>query len=253
MSDRSQLERALVEASERIEWPTPDPHLPQRVAATVADRPIVRRRRLHPALITVVVIAAITATLVFSPAAREAVADVLRAAGIQIWFSEDPAPEVGAGLDLGTPVEVERAAEEADFTLRVPGIDPPGTPDAVYVDAGGAVTMAWSGADALPAAGDTGVALLLTQSTTGPDFAYKVLGPMADIQNRIVAEVPAIWIEGAPHTITLLDSEQEPVEMSTRLAANVLLWEAEGVGHRLETNAGFVTARAIAESLVPVP
>lgn len=251
MTDRARLEQALAELSASIEWPDTDPSLPERVLAAVAAPR--RRSRLRPVVAVAVVAAAVTAALVFSPAAREAAADLLRAAGIRIEFETDSAPKTGAGLELGEPTTLDAAAEEASFAVRRPGIDPPGLPDAVYADDRGAVTMAWQGGDELPAAGDSGVALLLTQSPSGPDLAYKVLGPDADVANRIVAGRPAIWIEGAAHTITMLDRDFTPIEVSTRLAANVLLWEDGGVGYRLETTADFATAKAVAESLTPVP
>jgi hypothetical protein len=46
-----------------------------------------------------------------------------------------------------------------------------------------------------------------------------------------------------------LDSDDQPVEETTRLAANALLWEANGVNHRLETTGDLESALAIVETL----
>jgi hypothetical protein len=62
-----------------------------------------------------------------------------------------------------------------------------------------------------------------------------------------------LWIEGAIHTFTLLDQAGNPIEETTRLAANVLLWEMNGVNHRLETTGDLQSSLAIVETLEPLP
>lgn len=57
----------------------------------------------------------------------------------------------------------------------------------------------------------------------------------------------------AAHTFTLLGAEGNPVEERTRLAANVLLWEANGLNHRLETTGDLQSSLAIVETLEPIP
>lgn len=51
------------------------------------------------------------------------------------------------------------------------------------------------------------------------------------VQRFTVEGQPGLWIEGPAHTFTLFDAEGNPIEETTRLAANVLLWEANGVNH----------------------
>lgn len=58
-----------------------------------------------------------------------------------------------------------------------------------------------------------------------------------------------LWIEGAPHSFVVLDADGVGVEESARLAANVLLWESNGVNHRLETSGDLQSALAIIETL----
>ena len=63
---------------------------------------------------------------------------------------------------------------------------------------------------------------------------------------------PALWIEGAPHTLTLLDRSGSESATATRLAANVLLWESDSVAYRLETTADLATALRFVAVLQPV-
>ena len=62
----------------------------------------------------------------------------------------------------------------------------------------------------------------------------------------------AFWIDGAAHTFMYLDADGQPQSEEYRLAGNVLLWEANGVTYRLESELTRETAIAIAESLLPV-
>ena len=84
-------------------------------------------------------------------------------------------------------------------------------------------------------------------------MAEKSLGPDAELSSLEVEGQPAFWIEGAPHTLTMLDPEGIPIEETTRLAANVLLWDANGVSHRLETTSDLESALAIVDMLAPLP
>lgn len=43
-----------------------------------------------------------------------------------------------------------------------------------------------------------------------------------------------------------------PIEETTRLAANVLLWEANGVNHRLETTGNLQSSLTLVETLEPL-
>jgi hypothetical protein len=256
MTDRSQIESALSEAAESVDWPDPSSHLPTRVTARIeADQ----GRQWHPVwrrlTIALSIVAIFVGVLVFSPLARQAVADLFGAAGIRVDFTSDPPPAVGADLDLGEEVDLGDVAQEVGFVLWQPEGEDPGTPVSVYLGRDGQVNMVWKDNETLPAARDTGVALLLTQSKAGDGFtlAYKGISPDTQVQTVVVKGVPALWIDGASHTMTLLDAEGNPLTVSTRLAANVLLWEANGVNHRLETTGDLSTVLAIVNSLAPVP
>ncbi len=255
MTDISHLESVLASLAKDIDWPDPSPHFARRVAARIESGPTRERqsgrRRLAVAL---AVVAVFVGVMVFSPAARQAVADLLGAAGIRIMLTSEPIPVVGGELELGQPIELGDIANEADFVVRAPSGVQPGRPGGVYLSENGQVTMVWAGDETLPAAGDSGIGLLLTQSRAGvgPELAFKGVGPNAEISQTIVEGASALWIEGAPHTLTLLDREGNPIEETTRLAANVLLWEVNGVNHRLETTGDLASALAIVEALQPI-
>lgn len=255
MTEQSRLEERLLSVAEAIDWPMPSPHLASRVTARIQSESVTAKVRGLPRLaVAVAAVLVLAGVLVFSPTARQAVADLFGAAGVRIGFISEPAPAVGMGLNLGEPTTLDDAAGEVDFGVRAPTGPEPGPPDGVYMR-DGQLTMVWAGTPTLPAAGDTDVALLFTQSraVAGVDIATKTMSPDAQVQELTMEGAPALWIEGAPHTFTLLDEEGNPVVETTRLAANVLLWEIRGVNHRLETTGDLASALALAESLERVP
>jgi len=257
MTKKTQLESTLTSLGESIDWPTPSPHLPTRVIARIeAEQPTAAGRTVwrRPAIAAIAVVV-VTLVFVVSPSARQAVADLLGVADIRIGVTSEEAPVNGAELELGELVQLDEVEEGVGFGLRVPGGQDPGMPDAVYTGDGGEVTMVWVGTPSLPVAGDTGIGLLLTQYVGNGDqeVAEKSVGPETGVQKLNVEGQPALWIEGAAHTFTLLDAEGNPIQETTRLAANVLLWEADGVSHRLETTGDLQSALTIVDALEPVP
>lgn len=244
MSDR--LERTLAELADQIVWPEPSSQLATRVSARLEPRRSRWRWRVAATLGAMAVLAGV---LALSPSTRRAVADLLAMAGIEIRMTQQ-IPAAGAGLDLGGVVTLDEAGGRAGFEVRVPSV--PGPPDGVYLD-GDRVHMVWGGTEVLPAAGDTGVGLLLTQyrPIDGSPAASKAIGAGSRVSGTDIDGTAAIWIEGAPHTLTLLDEHGEPRTETTRLAANVLLWEFDGVAFRLETTGGLDAALTVAGSTLP--
>jgi hypothetical protein len=59
-----------------------------------------------------------------------------------------------------------------------------------------------------------------------------------------------LWSEG-PHVITTVDESGRRIE-ETRLAGNVLMWESDGVTHRIETAVGLEETLRMAESVEPI-
>lgn len=257
MTKESHLESLLTSLGDAIDWPTPPPHLSNRVMARITSerRSTGGREDWRRPAIAAVTVLVVTLVFVFSPSARQAVADLLSAAGIRISVTSEETPTTGAELDLGEFVPLDQVVDRVDFQLRIPGGADPGMPDAVYLSHTAQLTMVWDGSPRLPAADDTGIGLLLTQYTGngGQDVAEKSVRPGTGVQILTVEGQPGLWIEGAAHTFTLLDTEGNPIEETTRLAANVLLWEANGVSHRLETTGDLESSLAIVQALEPLP
>ena len=247
------IEQALLELAHHIDWPeqlAPTPDLRRRLEA----RPVAQRRRSWiPA--TAIVLLLVVSLLLVSPRARQAVADLLGVAGIDITFDPDPAEVAGREMDLGEPVTLEEAAEAVDFELSVP--EDLGPPDAVFLSdrpSSGRVSMVWEGDETLPASGDTGIGLIYSQFALelAEDANFvKSVTPDTSVRAVEVGGAIGLWIDGAPHVISYEDAAGNRVEEETRLAGNVLMWESDGVTHRIETTAGLQTTLRLAGSLQP--
>ncbi|MGH8947261.1 MAG: hypothetical protein ACRDXF_00260 [Acidimicrobiia bacterium] len=247
------IELALLELAHHIDWPeqsAPRPDLHLRLAA----RPVTRiRYRWIP--VTVLLLVLVASLLLFSPRARQAVADLLGVAGIEIGFDPDPVDMVGGELDLGEPVTVEEAAEAVDFELSAPGRL--GSPDAVFLSdrpSSGRVSMVWEVSETLPASGDSGIGLIYSQfemDLGASEGFIKSVSPDSSVRGVEIEGMLGLWIEGAPHVISYEDADGNRVEEETRLAGNVLMWESEGVTHRIETTLGLHAALSLARSLQP--
>jgi len=251
----SRVEVLLTELAGHIEWPEHADQMPavhRRLTSGTTRRP---RRRWIP--VTAVVLVLVAALLVLSPSARQAVADLLGVAGIDVRFDPEPAPTAGAELDLGEPVTLEEAQEAVDFELLVP--EDLGPPDGVFLSdrpSSGRVSMVWEGEASLPAAGDSGIGLVYSQFALeladDADFV-KSVRPDTSVRAVEVNGNLGLWIEGAPHLISYEDAAGNRAEEEMRLAGNVLMWEHDGVTHRIETTVGLQATLALAGSLTAVP
>jgi hypothetical protein len=248
MSDPGRsVESLLADLADHIEWPesaAPLLELTPRLAKPRLETS--RPRRWVPATAALVVLVALL--LVLSPQAREAVADLLGVAGIEIEFRPELEEPVGAGLGLGRQVSLEEAVASVDFPISIP--DQLGEPEAVYLFQG-RINMVWRGGETLPAAGDSDVGLLYSQFRFDGvgDRLVKSLGPESVVIPTEVAGRSGFWIEGATHVISIEDASGRRVEETLRLAGNVLMWETDEVTHRLETMLGLDEALGIAESV----
>lgn len=248
------IEQALLDLAHQINWPEPpDQALDLRRRLEASPR---RRPGLRWVPVTAIILVLVASLLLFSPTAREAVADLLGVAGIEIRFGPDPAEVVGGELNLGEAVTLEDAAEAVDFELSIPG--DLGPPDAVFLSdrpSSGRVSMVWEGTGALPASGVSGIGVVYSQFALElaeeADFVKSVT-PDNSVRAVEVDSAIGLWIEGAPHVISYEDAAGNRIEEETRLAGNVLMWESDGVTHRLETTMGLGPTLALAGSLQPV-
>lgn len=245
------LERRLGLAAAGIDWPDADLTGPVVARITTAEqRTTGSRRWIQVALAA----AAIAIFVVATPAGRQAVADLLEVAGIRVSWSEQTASP-GAELELGEQVTLEEAAELASFPLLFPVGAEVGEADGVYFSdfpPGGAVHLVWESDGSLPAAGETDVGLLYSQfQVRTPGGFTKTVQPGNEARRVQVRDNDGFWIEGAPHII-FYEDETGVLEERSRLAANVLAWEEDGVTHRIETTLGLEEALRLAEALRPI-
>jgi hypothetical protein len=230
---------------DEIAWPaTPD--LAAAVAARLAAEP--RRRAapwvLRPAIILPLLVVLLLGAVAAVPPARTAVLDVLGLAARErvVRVERPPAAPPGAmrGPHLGRRVTLARARAAVDFPVRVPALL--GPPPEVRLSRrlpGGAVTLLY------------GTRYALTEFRGGATpFALKSVGPGTRAIDARVGGHRAIFLTGAPFAWVALDRNGRPVESTARLVgANVLLFDAGGLGFRLETTAGLARALAVARSL----
>jgi hypothetical protein len=229
----SELERILATLPRSVDWPKPSEHMTTRVVArleaTKTHRPAwIRRWAWAVATLIVLVVALI-------PGARQAVANLFQEAGVRIGFVEELSSDLGGALELGEQVSIEVAESQVGFDLRFPAILE--TPEETYIDRAGLVSMLWEGP------------ILLMQRDGGAAFAEKSIPSDSRVSLVELSGGTAVWVEGAEHSFSYLDTEGNTIRETTRLAGNVLLWSAEGVDYRLELSERLDTALEIAESL----
>ncbi|WP_327038276.1 hypothetical protein [Micromonospora maris] len=243
------LERELRELSAWLETPEP-PDVTARVRARLAAepprapaRPRWWRRRWRYA-----VAAALAALLVaVLPPGRAALADavagLLRFAGITISTSSAPVPPTGSPSPLPAqrPAELDEAQRAVRFPIRVPA--KLGPPERVLVadpdGTGGhrVATLLYRGGE---------LRLDAFDGRLNPVF-FKEAGAVGAEWTQVGGQ-QAIWV-GGPHPVSYVDRGGTVRQESARLAAATLIWEEAGVTYRLEGRLTMADAVEIAASL----
>jgi hypothetical protein len=261
--DRRDLEHRLQGLADHLRFPpTPDLAgatrrlLSDQIAPTPAwtDR---RWPRLAIAAGLMILLAA--AVLAASSPAREAVARWLDIPGIRLLFDEDdgspPGPEGNVRSWLGTPATVDALQDEAPFPINLPLGGGLGAPDESYllVEAGAPmVTLIYLERADLPHVPGSDVGLLIMQFTGDSETVWMqkhLLDEGTRMEVVRVDGIEALWIEGAHDLILLPDTASTP---AIRSAANVLLWNRNGVTYRIESALPLASVIAIAESMLPL-
>lgn len=236
----SDLERGLVDLGAHLAWPT-TPDLAPGVAARLvrpARPPWFLRAGRVPAIAAAVVLL-LAGSLAF-PVTRDALADLLGVAGIEIRFGPPPEVEPGERRPPGGAVSLAEARAAVDYEIGLPAIGPP---ERVLLDRRAAeevVTLVYRGED-----------LLVTQFRGGLDseLIEKVLGPGTRLDVVTVDGATGYWISGARHSVLYLTPTGAVGEDRARLAGNTLVWEVGGVTHRLEADVSRRDALRIARSV----
>jgi hypothetical protein len=270
----TELERNLLQLGRELELPE-SPPLAAAVAAELRAEPTARqrpaawwrraaapRRGPRPArrerVARVLVVATLALLLLAGaafafPDARHAVLDFLGLRGETVERSERvPTGPLRPRPVLGREMSLASARAELAFEPLLPKL--PGRPPQSYVSRraeGGALSLAYTPRRGLPAAGTSGVGLLVTEfrGDLDPRFAGKVAGSGTRVERLRVGGERAIWLEGAPHYFFYRGPDGEFEETTLRLAGNVLLLERGRLLVRLEGAMTQERAIAIARSL----
>jgi hypothetical protein len=248
MTDRTvnaRTESALRDLANAINWPDPV-DFTSRLSLDQSPQTTRRRSVVWLAGVAVVVLA-----IFLIPTTRQAVANLLEVAGIRFEFGDQPDLPAPINLTPGVQVDMEEAVRSVDFEIVVPSALPP--PDAVHLlewELGTQVFISWVASEQLPQVGASGIGVLLAEfrANLNEQFFEKLIMAGTTVDGVEVAGAPAYWLAGAPH-VFMFDAGGPLVEDSTRLTGNVLVWEADGITYRLESNLSLNESLTIAESL----
>jgi hypothetical protein len=253
----------LIELEEQLsglelDWPAA-PNLAPAVLSrlTVRRRPWFENRWAMAAAAAILVLAALAGY----PPSREAIAGWIN---LHTFFrtvphlaTPTPLPPgpLGQRLGLGQRTMLPQARSAVKWHLLVPGSL--GPPDEVYVEpavdapSGGEVTLVYSARSGIPAAGETGVGVLITEArgAINSQFFGKMIGPDTTIEPVTVAGSSGYWVSGAPHVFVFVDSTGAVRYETLRLATNTLLINVGGTVVRIEGNLTKAQALEIAASL----
>ncbi|HKY47991.1 MAG TPA: hypothetical protein VJQ79_08445 [Acidimicrobiia bacterium] len=242
------VEAALRDLAEGIDWPSP-------VDFTLRlqdEGPL--RKASRPRLAWAVAVLALVLVVLSVPSARQAVANLLDVAGIRIEFGNPPSLPPPRELAPGQLVDQAAADAAVDFPILKPDVlEPPGSVYLLRADVGTQVFLAWAASDQLPEVGGSGIGLLLAEFRADLDeeFFTKIVSGGTTVDRVMVDGVPAFWLSGAPHVFMFQTGPREHTEDGTRLTGNVLIWEADGITYRLESNLSLDESLRIAGSLAP--
>ncbi|MEO3774743.1 hypothetical protein [Micromonospora sp. B9E7] len=232
------LERELRELSTWLETPEP-PDVTARVRVRLG-RPVRRWRPLAVAALVALLVALLPPT---RAAVADAVAGLLRFAGVSIATS--PAPTTPGGTASPLPGQRAVALDEAQRAVRFPIRLPArlGPPEQVLVadpDATGryrVATLLYDGGALRVDAFDGRLDLAFHKEVTPPGATWvQVNGDFA------------VWVDG-PHVLSYVDRAGGIRRETARLTGSTLIWQDDDVSYRLEGSLSRAEAIDIARSL----
>ncbi|MEV4657246.1 hypothetical protein [Micromonospora sp. NPDC049301] len=235
------LERELRDLSAWLEAPDA-PDVTARVRARLAT-PAPRRRRWRACAAAALVALLVAVLPPGRGALADAVAELLRFAGVTVATSPDPVLPSGTPSPL--PAQRTATLEEAQRAVRFPIRVPAklGPPEQVLVadpDDRGAhrvATLLYRGGALRVDAFDGRLDLAFHKQTIRPGAEWvQVDGDFA------------VWV-GGPHVLAYVDRTGEVRREAARLAASTLIWQKAAVSYRLEGDLTKAEAIEIAESL----
>jgi hypothetical protein len=254
----AELEQQLTALGAELVWP-PMPDLAPAIRSRIAA-PLVLRGPWYQsrwAIAAAAVLIALVGLAAYQPS-REAIANWVN---VHVFFqrvnvlptpSPQPPGPLGERLGLGGRTTLAEAQNHVSWRITVPSSL--GQPDEVYLQfppnapAQGEVTLVYSIRPGIPVAGETGVAVLITEARGSVDknFFGKMLGPDTTLEEVTVAGHQGFWIAGAPHIFLFTDVNGVVRDETMRLATNTLILDVGGTVLRIEGNLTKAQAMAIA-------
>jgi hypothetical protein len=233
----TELELALVALGHELDVP-PAPQLAPRVRARIERR--ARRRRVFVLAFALGVVALGIAFAV--PQARSAILRFFHLGAVTVERVETLPPAKERPLVTGLGPARPRAAAEriAGFRMTLPKFEY-GTPTRYYARPGAIATSFRA----------PKVVLLIELSGEQVGFAKKYASGETKVEPAEVSGVYfGLWLSGGPHAVRWsTPSGQE--RATTRLAGNVLLWQAHGRTYRIEGNLSREEALRLASKITP--
>ncbi len=251
--DDDGLGRALTTTARDIEWPA-EPDVAGRVSRRLRElerRPSLARPRMslpHRRRTLLLVVAGVV-LLAAAALAAKVVID-LGALTIETIPGRPTAlpSAVASGPTLGHPATLREAGLEAGFSAEVP--QDLGVPDAVWVDPaqdGARIVLAWGSSEALPAIDALPWGAVLSEFRGDMEQVSKGVFTDGNTFERVEIDGrDGYWITGV-HELDLVTDDGRYVRY--RVTGNVLVWEIDGIVHRLETSLDETAAVGIAESI----
>ncbi len=242
------FEPPTAEAHARTARRRPGRRLEPLTPGEARARPARRRRVIALALALVLVPTAAVAAV---PDARDAVLDWLGLAHVRVERSPTvPRREALDRADLGRRVaSVGEASRRAGFSVSVPSAL--GAPDAIYVSAGGIVSLAYRPRPGLRRDAQTGLGVLVTQLRASGLTTYigKTAGPGTVVERVRVRGASGVFLSGEPHELLLEQPGRDVRPLPARLAGNTLAFERGDLVIRLEGRFDREQALALARTL----
>lgn len=249
-----ELEQELTALGGAIDWPvTPD-------FASRVYLPARRELSSRWALAAAAVLVAVAALAIYPPS-RDAIANwvnvhtfLQRVTHLATPSPQPPGP-LGARLGLGGRTTLADAQKQIAWHIAIPSTL--GNPDEVYVQppadapVQGEVTLVYATRPGIPVAGQTGVAVLVTEARGAVDqnFFGKMIGPGTTLEAVTVAGHQGYWISGPLNEFFFTDANGDFRNETVRLAANTLILDDGGTVIRIEGNLTKEQALEIAASL----
>ena len=246
-SERStkRLEKDLAELGTHLAYPPTPPIadcLPTTRATDLHARSS-RRLSIRAVAVSVLIIALFASVVV--PGARATLLDFFGISGVEIDRSGEALVASTAEADAGLRVSDFGTHMTAPYPVSFAPLD---VPEECPWD-GGDCEIEAAGMLRVLAEGEGirgGMVTAIYQRPDGSLIALsqfdgasvpvirKVLGQGATVEDFELGGSLAVWIEGSPHQVSYLDSDQTPIETRTVLGGNVLLWQTEALSVRVE-------------------